>query len=331
MVARATFGGAIVLAAMAFAGSVHQLLVLRLVQGLLTGTVPAFMALASSLVPPSRVGFALGLVQMAVYSGASLGPLIGGVVADGLGYRWTFGATGIMLLLGGVLVVALVREKFEAPKDTPEGSGLIASARAIARALPALGAVIALGVIFMANHTSRPLLPLLVETLGADTSSINTVAGSVYGAWAAASALSSVIAGRLSDRIQQRAIALSCGAGAIVSHIGQAYAPTVAALIITNLAAGFFSGGLLTTANAILARFASKEQYGTVYGISSSVNAVGRAAGPILGAALAASIGLRAAFMGTAALFALVNLCLALTVPSRLRQDKDHGGLRPSA
>jgi DHA1 family multidrug resistance protein-like MFS transporter len=276
------------------------------------------MALVASLVPPSQVGFALGLVQMAVYSGASLGPLFGGVVADVLGYRWTFGATGIMLLLGGILIVALVREDFAAPEDTPERSGLMASAAAIARALPALGAVIALGGIFMANHTSRPLLPLLVETVGADTSLINTAAGSVYGAWAAASAVSALIAGRLSDRIQHRAIALSGGVGSVVCLIGQAYVPSVSGLIITSLAAGFFSGGLLTTANAVLARFAPKEQYGTVYGISSSVNAVGRAGGPILGAALAASINLRAAFLGTAAVFALVTVCLALTVPPRL-------------
>ncbi|MDH7489169.1 MAG: MFS transporter [Anaerolineae bacterium] len=100
MVVRATFGGALVLGAMALVQSVQQLFILRLLQGMLTGTVSAFMTLIASIAPAGEVGFALGMMQMAVFGGASVGPLVGGLVADNLGYRWVFGVTGILLFAG---------------------------------------------------------------------------------------------------------------------------------------------------------------------------------------------------------------------------------------
>jgi len=314
MVERATFGGAAVLAAMAFAGNVHQLLILRLIQGTLTGTVPAFITLVSSMAPASEVGFSLGLMQMAVYVGASVGPLIGGVVADSLGYRWAFGVTGIMLLFGGVLVHALVQEKFVPPSNEKGHTGFAASARTVAHSLPILGVVIALGGIYLGNQTARPLLPLLVETLQPDPSLVNTATGSVYGASAVASALSAAVVGRLADRWGHRRMLILCGMGAAVAYACQAFSPTLAVLIAAGFATGLFSGGLLPAANAVLARFAPREQQGAIYGISNSVNAVGRSLGPMLGALLATAWGLRAAFLAGTGLFVLVTVWVAATV-----------------
>ena len=59
MVMRSTIAGSVVLAAMAFAGNVQQLFILRVIQGMLTGTVPAFMTLVASFAPPSQAGFSL--------------------------------------------------------------------------------------------------------------------------------------------------------------------------------------------------------------------------------------------------------------------------------
>jgi len=63
MVVRAMFGGAAVIGAMGFAQNVYQLLVLRAIQGTLTGTVPAAMTLVASSTPPERRGFAIGVLQ----------------------------------------------------------------------------------------------------------------------------------------------------------------------------------------------------------------------------------------------------------------------------
>lgn len=311
MVERATFGGAVILALMAFAGNVQQLFVLRLIQGTLTGTIPAFITLVASFAPASEAGFALGMMQMAVFSGSSVGPLIGGIVADKFGYRWAFLVTVALLLVAGVLVYAVVREGFTPPVGRRETPGLAAGARTVVGSTTVLGAVVALGGIYMANQASRPLLPLLVELLQRDSSLVNTTVGTVYGANAVASAISAAVVGQISDRIGHRKALAACALGAAVVYVGQAAAPSVGVLIGVAFATGLFAGGLTPVANAILAGAVPKDQQGAVYGISNSVNAAGRAMGPVIGAAVATAVSLRASFAATGGLLALVAVWVA--------------------
>ncbi|MBC7258313.1 MAG: MFS transporter [Chloroflexi bacterium] len=306
MVERATFGGAVILALMAFAGNVQQLFLLRLIQGTLTGTIPAFITLVASFAPASEAGFALGMMQMAVFSGASVGPLIGGLVADRFGYRWAFMVTGAVLLIAGFLVYLFVREGYTPPKERPANSGLVAGARTVLHSAPVLAAVVALGGVYMANQASRPLLPLLVEMLQPDPTTVNTVVGFTYGANAVAGAISAAVIGRISDKVGHRAMLAVCALAAALAYVGQALAPSASALIGIAFATGLFAGGLTPVANAILAGTVPREQQGAVYGLSTSVNAAGRALGPMIGAAVATSLGLRASFATTGGLLALV-------------------------
>jgi DHA1 family multidrug resistance protein-like MFS transporter len=77
MVERAMFAGAIITMDMGIIGNVYQLLILRLLAGALTGTISASIALVSSVLPGTELGFGLGLMQVAVFLGMSLGPWIG--------------------------------------------------------------------------------------------------------------------------------------------------------------------------------------------------------------------------------------------------------------
>lgn len=63
MIERAMFGSAISIFLMAWASNVYQLLILRLIQGALTGTIAACTALVSASSPSKKMGYSLGLVQ----------------------------------------------------------------------------------------------------------------------------------------------------------------------------------------------------------------------------------------------------------------------------
>ncbi|MCL5108924.1 MAG: MFS transporter, partial [Chloroflexi bacterium] len=102
MVLRATLGGAVLVGTMGLVQSVQQLLVIRFLQGAVTGVTAAFASLVAGFTPRERVGFALGTLQMSAYLGNSLGPLLGGVIADSIGFRFSFFLTAAMLALGGV-------------------------------------------------------------------------------------------------------------------------------------------------------------------------------------------------------------------------------------
>jgi len=85
MLIRATLGGAILISLMGFVQSAEQLTLLRAVQGLVTGTIPAANALVASSAPKEHSGEALGLLQTGTWIGVAVGPLIGGVIGDAFG------------------------------------------------------------------------------------------------------------------------------------------------------------------------------------------------------------------------------------------------------
>jgi len=105
MVERAMFGGAVLLALMGLVQNVHQLLALRLLQGAVTGTVTALVALVSTTSPPQKSGYSQGMMRMAFFCGVAVGPIVGGAVSDSFGYRFSFLVAGVLIFAGGLLVL----------------------------------------------------------------------------------------------------------------------------------------------------------------------------------------------------------------------------------
>jgi DHA1 family multidrug resistance protein-like MFS transporter len=323
MVVRAMFGGAVVIGAMGFAQNVYQLVILRAIQGTLTGTVPAAMTLVASSAPPQRRGFAIGVLQMAIYLGSSVGPLLGGLIADSLGYRATFWTTGALLFLAGVLVSALVREQFTPPEaDEREEEG---TERRKPRLLDGLLLVLrtrALLSIFgirmlmnMAFGVIAPILPLFLQTIAAPGVKIASLAGTISGLSSAASAGAAIVMGRVSDRVGPRRVLLVCGALAGVLFGLQAWTNTPTQLLLLRTLGGVATGGILASVSSLLAALAPKQRYGAVYGVDTSMMAAANAIAPMLGAALTASWGLPSAFLGAAAMYGLATAVVATMVP----------------
>ena len=73
----------------------------------------------------------------------------------------------------------------------------------------------------------------------------------------------------------------------------------------------------MPTANAIVASIAPQGRQGSTYGLTAGAVALGNAVGPILGAAIAAALGMRSVFLWAAAIFVLVGVWVAgvVTVP----------------
>jgi DHA1 family multidrug resistance protein-like MFS transporter len=80
------------------------------------GLLPAANALVGRLVPRSERGTMYGMTSSAMFMGNSLGPLIGGFLAAGLGLSWVFLMTGAVLALNLVWVYYRVPE-YTAPSE----------------------------------------------------------------------------------------------------------------------------------------------------------------------------------------------------------------------
>lgn len=317
MVQRAMFGGAVVLTAMGFVQNVWQLAILRAIQGMITGTVPAATTLVASATPRERSGYALGLLQTAVWTGASVGPLLGGLVADTWGYRAAFWVTGSLLFLAGLTVWRFVEEDFQPPAHQKEGSsdGFWDGLKLVVHDR---GLVSIFGIRFMVRTAVRlmgPILPLFIQSLVPPTARVATITGLISGVGAAASAIGAVTLGRASDWLGYRRVLLACAVGTAILYVPQFFVTGPWQLLVLQGAVGLVMSGVLASISALLATLAPEGRQGAVYGVDSSVVAMANAVGPMLGATVAAMVGLRASFLLTAAILALAAGLTWLLVP----------------
>jgi DHA1 family multidrug resistance protein-like MFS transporter len=318
MVVRAMLGGSVVIASMGFVRNVQQLAILRAIQGTLTGTVPAATTLVASSAPQERRGYALGLLQMAIYLGASVGPLLGGLVADSLGYRATFWVTGGLLFIAGVLVATLVREDFTPPPAEERKKTRLWDGLAIVFRTRALMTVYGIRVLVRtAFRVVSPILPLFIQSIAAKDVKIATLTGTISGFASAASAISAVILGRMSDKVGPRRILLVCGSAACVLYGLQSLVRTPMQLLILRTITGAVMGGVLSSVSALQASLVPKGRYGAVYGVDTSMIAAANAIAPMVGAAMTAQWGLSSAFLGAAAMYGLATAVVAAVVPGK--------------
>ncbi len=316
MVERSLFGGFILLLLMAFVTTAEQLIVLRGIQGLITGTIAAANALVASVVPRKHTGYAMGLMQVGLGAGVALGPLIGGAVADVLGYSEAFYITASLLLLAGLLVLFGVKEDFT-PLQEKQGERFhfIAEWRHI---LSASGVILAYGMRFMSTLGRMmviPIAPLFIVTLMEDTSRVNTFTGLMIGVSSAATTISAVYLGRLGDRLGQRKILIVCTLLAALLYLPQSMVTAPWQILVLQALVGVALGGIIPAISSLLARLTKPGEEGAVYGLDNSINAGARSVAPLLGAAVAASFSLRATFVATALLFLSMGLVVILRMP----------------
>jgi len=330
MVIRSMLGSGLTTLLLAVASSPEQLLALYVLQGLVTGTVAASTALVAGSMPRQHLGFALGMLQVAIFVGASCGPLGGGLVADALGFRAAFLVAGSLLVLGALVVSALVRENFVPPPLSERRRSFWSEGRTLlAIALfPLLAVVIFL--IQFGNAIMGPVVSLYISSLeGADN--VATAVGMVMGATGAMSAVSAFVIGRLGDRVGHRPILLICLAGAALSYFPQAMVGQVWQLLMLRMLLGCFLGGLMPSANALVAGVVPREKRGAAFGITSSSAALSQTVAPVFSAGVASFLGLRAVFLAAGAIYTLALLWAASTfrrhsAPARLQGQSPQRG-----
>ena len=318
MVMRAMFGGTVVLLLMSFARTVGELVICRLLQGALTGTMAASVALVAGVTPQHRSGFALGLMQAAVLIGASLGPLLGGVVADAFGYRAAFRVGAGVVFFGGMLVCAGTEEAPAPP--AAEGDGGWRGLRTIVTSPMFLLAVLILLLVRFSTTMANPSFPLIVKEIVPSSTRINSITGSVMAAAALSGALSAAVLGHFSDRWGPRRVLMICSLGAAAACLLHAAAFSIRALVMARILFGLSVAALLPSANAVIRVVVVDRNLGKAFGVATSMSMLGVAMGPLLGGYLAKTVNLRTPFVVCAAALVGLTAVVAWAMPARGRE-----------
>ena len=296
MVMRSMFGGAVVLVLMAFAQNVYQLAACRMLQGVLTGTISALLALVAAETPRERTGYALGMMQAAVFVGFAIGPLFGGQIADallkvpafatgGMRYRALFAASALFLLVGGLLVKSATHETFRPVVSSDrEERGTFGQ---VFMATGFLAAVLALFMLRFANSVPAPVFALFVEKIHGTTEGVDKVVGNLMGVGGLAAAAGAFVLGRVSDTWGHRRLLIVSSTFTGAVSMVYYYATSVGQLYGLRILFGLGGAGILPAANAIIRNVTHDKNIGKAYGVTAAVGSIGWAFGPLTGGYLA--------------------------------------------
>ncbi len=294
-----------------------ELMVVRILQGVFTGSVAASQALVAGAVPRERLGFAMGLMQMAVFTGSSIGPLVGGQLVDRVGFQLTFLIAASLLALATVLTWLYVEESFEPEPSSSGGerSSFWTGARKLLANRQIGMLILVLCAVQFGGQIVGPILPLFVQTLGATTRDAASVSGNVFAIAGICSAFAAIITGRVADRRGRFKLwlTMSTVATALI-YIPQHGVGSITELYLLRALTGVSMGVMLATASAMLSLSTPRDQQGAAMGLSAGINAAGQAMGQLGGTACASVFGIRSIFAVTAAVFGLVSVAIARLV-----------------
>ncbi|MDQ0086814.1 MFS family permease [Paenibacillus anaericanus] len=298
MLLRSGFGMAIVITLMGFATQPWHLLALRLLNGTISGFNPAAVSLISGTAPEKRMGFAMGTIQSGNVAGTILGPLIGGLLAEWVGFRPIFYITGTLLFVASILALLFVREKFDRKEAAQAPQISVLQGFRELNKTPQLTALFAVTFLLQfAMLSPMSLLPLYVEKLHGVATNVPFWAGFVIAVTGISNMITSPLLGRLSDSVGSHRILTFSLIGAAATLIPQAFVHTVWQLIIIRFLMGIFMGGLLPSVNALIRFYTPKGMESRAYGFNGSTLALGNMLGSLIGGFLSGYIGIEGLFI----------------------------------
>lgn len=308
---RSSFGMALCNVLIAFQTTPEGVVLIRLIQGLVSGFYSASITLIASESPIERTGWALGLLASANLAGSLIGPLLGGYIADTVGIRNDFIIVGILMGLAGVLATAFIHENY-IPKPNIEKLSI----SKLKEQIPEFSSIVALCVASfiyaICIMSLQPVISVYIKGIvPSNTENLAFIAGAVFSAMGIAQLMSSSPLGKLVDKVGPRKVLVVSLIYVGLFNIPQAYVTDVYQLALIRFLQGFGLGGMLPALNTYLSSKTPREFTGQVFSYNQSCLFFGYFLGAIGGSSLMALLGFTTLFWVSGGLFILSALWIA--------------------
>lgn len=303
MVERVMLAFALFMVLMAFAHSIYELLGLRIIQGIFGGFTAAALALVTSITPPEEIGFSMGIFQTAMIAGGAFGPMLGGFIADRLGFRAAFISFGLMCAISFILVFVLINEHFT-PVQRKQAPSLLKEAHSLF-AIPGLWTILIVQFLVQFGiQVVSPILPLFIQNISPGETNVATITGTIIAVAGLTSAVASAAMGYVSKSLTFRQILFYSSVGSAVLFVVQAFCTSYWTLGAWRGLSGFFLGAMLPSVNAMLTLLIPAEKRGLAFGFTTTAYQAGLVLGPIAGGIMGLYWGDAAVFLATGAAYA---------------------------
>ena len=309
---RSSFGMALCNILIAFQTTPEGVVLIRLIQGLVSGFYSASITLIASESPIERTGWALGLLASANLAGSLIGPLLGGYIADTVGIRNDFIFVGIIMGLAGLLATVFIHEDYK-PKANVEKLSISKLKEQIPEFNNVIALCVASFIYAICIMSLQPVISVYIKgILPSNTENIAFIAGAVFSAMGIAQLISSSTLGKLVDKIGPRKVLVISLIYVGILNIPQAYVSDVYQLAIIRFLQGFGLGGMLPALNTYLSSKTPREFTGQVFSYNQSCLFLGYFLGAVGGASLMAWLGFTTLFWASGGLFIISALWIGV-------------------
>jgi MFS family permease len=306
VIVRSAVVEAVVFGGVALAREPWQLAAALLLTGLQLGNTGVMLAALRDVTPRNRIGTMTALFGATSPIGFAIGPVIAGLMIDGLGLSlsdvfWV--SAGLSAAIVGILLLGTREVR---PEVVPVGRVLALARDALTGVLrdPAVRRLFLIfGVAILANQMYRPFLPILVEGVFGTGAGLASAIALVTGSAALVGALVSPVSGPIGDRVGFRPVlAVSLiGGGAAVALMP--LAPGVALLALLAAIYAAFQAAVQAMMFGLIATEAAPERRSATLNLVLLPLYVAGIIGPSLGAAVSAVSGVAGIFPAAGVIF----------------------------
>ena len=317
VIVRSAVVEAVVFAGVALAREPWQLAAALLLTGLQLGNTGVMLAALRDVTPRGRIGTMSALFGATSPIGFAIGPVIAGVMIDGLGLSLTDVFWTSAALSAAIVVILLVGTREVRPEVIPGGRVVSLAWAAVVGVLrdPTIRRLfIIFGVAILANQMYRPFLPILVEDIFGSGIGLASAIALVTGTAALVGALVSPISGPIGDRIGFRpmlAISLLCSGAAVAL---MPLAPVVGVLAVLAAVYAAFQAAVQAMMFGLIATEAPPERRSATLNLVLLPLYVAGILGPSLGALVVGATGLAGVFPAAGAVCVLGGLAITVAL-----------------
>ncbi|GAB4221615.1 MAG: multidrug efflux MFS transporter Lde [Spirochaetales bacterium] len=307
MILRAMIAGGVITMLYSICTSVQMVAGLRVIQGLFTGTIAASTTMVASGTPRNKLSYALGFLASSNYIGASLGPLVGGVFAESLGFRPTFILGGTILLLGAVIVTVQVKELNEVVVEgpTPVQPGNATGKEGSSPPFPLRNLLhrsfvtlfLLLFLLRIARFISNPFIALYIQEIRGTMEGAPSLMGFISAGSGLITALSGITLVRLGDKRPRERLLKNLFLISALIALPMGFTGSVLGFSFFFLLCSYFMGGIEPIIQSSLGAIVPQNRKGLVFGIQTTIGSLGWFVAPLLGSYVSIQFGIREVFL----------------------------------
>ena len=313
------FAYALISVAFVYSKSIDTLIVIRFFHGIASAMLmPVIQAYIGDITPKGREGITMGMFNMSLFLGLSLGPLIGGTLKDHFSLQGSFLCMGLLALIGFFLSLFLLPPKTSEPAITHSKSAfswktVLTDRHVIGLFLFRFAYVVCVGIIW-------GFIPLLADMEFAASSSL---IGVLVMLGVFISGLIHVPMGYLADRVSKKLIVTAGGLMISYAIFSFQWAGRIEDLVIATVFFGIGGGISMPALMAMAVLEGSRiNAMGSIMAVMTVAHSLGMLCGALVGGLMMDFFQLRWAFpLGAVVMMSCTGFFLLGTLPQKLRNQ----------